>query len=386
LSMKHEEIENLSVSTVHSATTENFPLHSSLKSPNSLSSSSDPGKKVRFELTEGVDSVDKHLSGSSLESENSLDQTRYKQLQLKLNSHRNEQLDSDRQHENPPTTASAALSSNSKTTAAVTTATSSSSTTTVRTQIQTTSRSVEDLDTTMLSYQEIQQIFREKRRELDVQLAHLEDAGYQHMEMSEGSLSTSRSETSTLRTSKAEGSLSTSKGSVSSGYVASKGPDLQNKYLSSCSNSSSNSLTNVTSVQSSSSTSTDSRNHSVGSRFTLSDVDSDFPKLLKQVTQSTPHKNQGLAMTFERDQRLKIRQFSGPPPDDDVSDFSEIQEMRELTKMRELKGRRTRELAKMREFKEMRELSSFFSDAGTDSESGSKISRIDLSSDTSNIH
>ena len=56
-------------------------------------------------------------------------------------------------------------------------------------------------------------------------------------------------------------------------------------------------------------------------------------------------------MTFERDQRLKIRQFSGPPPDDDVSDFSEIQEMRELTKMRELKGRRTRELAKMREFK-----------------------------------
>ena len=63
---------------------------------------------------------------------------------------------------------------------------------------------------------------REKRRELDVQLAHLEDAGYQHMEMSEGSLSTSRSETSTLRTSKAEGSLSTSKGSVSSRYVASK--------------------------------------------------------------------------------------------------------------------------------------------------------------------
>ena len=60
---------------------------------------------------------------------------------------------------------------------------------------------------------------REKRRELDVQLAHLEDGGYQHMEMSEGSLSTSRSEGS-LRTSK--GSLSTSKASVSSGYVASK--------------------------------------------------------------------------------------------------------------------------------------------------------------------
>jgi len=388
LSMKHEEIENLSVSTVHSATTENFPLHSSLKSPNSLSSSSDPGKKVRFELTEGVDSVDKHLSGSTLESENSLDQTKYKQLQLKLNSQRtrNEQLDSDFQHESPQTTAAAAISSIAKTTAAVTTmataanTNSSSTTTTVRTQIQTTSRSVEDLDTTMLSYQEIQQIFREKRRELDVQLAHLEDGGYQHMEMSEGSLSTSRSEGS-LRTSK--GSLSTSKASVSSGYVASKGPDLQNKYLSSGSNSSSNSLTNVTSVQSSS-TSTDSRNHSVGSRFTLSDVDSDFPKLLKQVTQSTPHKN--VAMAFEREQRLKIRQFSGPTDDDDISDISEIQEMRELTKMRELKGRRTRELAKMREFKEMRELSSFFSDAGTDSESGSKLSRIDLSSDTSNIH
>jgi len=361
LTMRHEDVENLSVSSVQSTTqgsemettqihpfkhtdlsristkhisdlssstnqsSERRPLHSSLKSPNSLSSSSESGKKVRFEV-EDSRRRQTHVKSFEMNLESSLDATMYKSLSRKE--------DDSPDYSNVISSLSAGPRAGPIAGPRAGPRAGPS--------VGPRAGPSDIPDTSNLSCQEILRIFAEKRSCLENQIESLEkDLKSSQEEQGSQGQEHIESEVTSSCGSFTNGGSSTADGSLTNGDSLTAG----------------GSLTNVTSFTSSS----------------MSTV---------TASQLTTKK---IMMNLLHSKEMDVSQVTWTQQAASTTAINQI-------KMASIENKLTHTETRMTTTENSKQVGwdsfdvSCFSDPGTDSESGSKISRIDLSSDVSSFY